>query len=97
MSNVIDMNYEFESKKMGELGIPEYMHDGIVRYIKDRIKPGHFLTAVICNDLFDAVARADDQNVQALSGYVKFFYNYAPSGCWGSKEKMEAWLEGTVA
>lgn len=70
------------------------MIDAILRYIDDRIEPGGFLTAVICNDLREAVGRADDGNLANLPAFVAYFYNEAPSNCWGSKEKMDAWLEG---
>lgn len=70
------------------------MLDAIRRYIDDRIEPGHFLAAVICNDLNEAVGRADDGNLSNLPAFVAYFYNEAPSQCWGSKEQMGAWLEG---
>jgi len=68
------------------------MMGGLNRYIKQRIKPGDFLTAVICNDLKESVYRADDENMANLPAYIHYLYNKAPSGCWGSKEKMTAWL-----
>ncbi|MBT8489906.1 MAG: hypothetical protein KJN62_02540 [Deltaproteobacteria bacterium] len=73
--------------------IPARMGSGIKRYIKNRIRPGDFLSAVICNDLKESCGRADDENMANLPAYVAYFYNYAPSPCWGSKEKMELWLE----
>ncbi len=71
--------------------IPAYMMGGIQRYINNGIPPGDFLTAVICNDLMEAVARADDTNIRNLPAYVAYFYNEAPSLCWGSKEKFDKW------
>ena len=78
----------------GKYYIPARMMEGIIRYIDKRIKPGDFLTAVITNDLTEAVSRADEENMQNLPAYVNYFYNEAPSPCWGSKEKMEEWLKG---
>lgn len=72
--------------------IPVYMMGAIRRYIEEGIPPGHFLTAVICNNLSDAVSYADDVNVANLPAYVGYFYNRAPSTCWGSREKMDAWI-----
>ena len=72
--------------------IPNHMIGAVRRYIMHGIPPGSFLTAVICNDLREAVARADDDNAAALAGWVRFFYNYAPSGCWGTRERFEAWM-----
>jgi len=74
--------------------IPSRMMLGIRRYIDDRISPGGFLKAVISNDLKNAVGRADDENIQNLPAYVSYFYNEAPSLCWGSVKKMDEWLKG---
>jgi hypothetical protein len=71
--------------------IPIRMHPGIIRWIQSGVKPGQFLTAIIENDLKEAINRADDENIIRLVAYVKFFYNAAPGGCWGSKEKVEQW------
>jgi hypothetical protein len=73
--------------------IPERMMGGIKRYIEHGIKPGSFLRAVIQNDLREAVGAADDENMANLPAYVAYFYNEAPSDCWGSPENMEAWIE----
>lgn len=73
--------------------LPERMRDGIVRYIERGIPPGHFLTAVICNDLKGAFQRADDENTALMRNYVSFFYNYAPGDCWGSKQEMDDWIK----
>jgi hypothetical protein len=74
--------------------IPDYMRDGIKMYIERGIAhPGGFLTAIIQNDLKEAVRRADDTNRRLLANYVDFFYNYAPIDCWGSPDKMAKWIE----
>jgi hypothetical protein len=82
---------QYQKEKLRLLGIPARMHGGIVRYVEDGIQPGHFLTAVINNDLREACGRADDENVQLLANYVRWFYNYAPSGCWGSSDSATRW------
>ena len=73
--------------------IPEGMREGLRLYVEDHIRPGSFLVAVICNDLREAVAQADDVNMPNIPAYVNYFYNHAPSTCWGSQKKMEAWLK----
>jgi len=50
--------------------------------------------AVLCNNLNEACARADDENITLLPVYVAFFYNEAPSACWGSPENVRTWLNG---
>jgi len=72
--------------------IPDRMMPGIRRYIEDHIPPGHFLQAVICNKLKEAVMLADDENIRNLPAYASYFYNKAPIECWGSEEKMKAWI-----
>jgi len=55
---------------------------------------GDFLTAVLHNNLTEAVARADDENIKNLPAFVGYLYNEAPSLCWGSKERVAEWLNG---
>ena len=40
---------------------------------------GHFLTAVIRNDLMDATTRADGSNYRGLVIYSLFLYNHVPN------------------
>ena len=79
-------------QSLAEAHIPEYMHDGVIRYIVNHIAPGDFLEAVISNDLREAVARADSENREALVHWVIWFYNHAPSACWGSTKRLKQWL-----
>lgn len=71
--------------------IPSHMVGGLRRYIENGIGPGSFLTAVLCNDLREACGRADDINRACLFRYVQFLYMYAPSECWGTPAKFDAW------
>jgi hypothetical protein len=68
------------------------MIGGLRRYIEQGIGPGHFLSALLSNNLRASVERADDINRRAIVDYVKFLYNYAPAGAGGSPEKFEAWI-----
>lgn len=62
------------------------------RYSHHRIRTGGFLRAVLANDLFEAFGRADDNNIRDMHEIVRFVYNKLPSVCWGSYEKVDAWL-----
>ena len=77
----------------GEFYIPDRMMPGIRRYIESGIHPGDFLTAVICNDLHEALGRADEENLKNLPAYGAYFYNEAPSNCYGSRILMKEWIE----
>ena len=72
--------------------IPGHMMESLVAYIEDRRPVGHFLTAILQNDLKEAVARADDHNLANLPAYIGYLYNSAPSPCWGSPQKVAKWL-----
>lgn len=88
----MSQEYIEERLKAGQHLIPSHMTDAIKLYVLHGIPPGSFLTAVLSNDLFEAVGRADDANQQALVGWVLFLYNYVPSGCKGSPEHYREWI-----
>jgi len=75
-----------------QFAIPGYMGGGITRYIEKGILPGGFLLAVLEHDLFEAVGRADDENLANLPAYVAYFYNEAPGACHGSRVKIAEWV-----
>lgn len=79
--------YEFQG-----FTISDDMMDGLQRYIRHGVQPGQFLMAVLSNDLKEACARADLGNMRNLPAYVAYLYNKAPAPCWGSPEKVLAWL-----
>lgn len=87
-----DTRREYYERHLNEHDIPPRMWDVILRYLIERDPPGHFLTAVLMNDLKEAVARGDDENLARLANYVRFFYNHAPAMCWGSEKKVTDWL-----
>ena len=86
------MNENELVENLNSCGIPDKMHGAIIRYIVNHCEPGNFLCAVIENDLKDSFRCADDENKLIIENYIRFFYNYAPSDCWGSPEKMAEWL-----
>lgn len=73
--------------------LPEHMQGAAQRYVEQGIPPGGFLEAVICNNLKEAIMRADDINADHLKDFVMFFYNETPGDCWGSREAMIKWIE----
>ena len=72
----------------------EYIKETLERYVSDRCPTGGFLYAVLCNDLTQACAKADMRNQRMLFDIVTYIYNNIPSICWGSPEKVDAWLAG---
>lgn len=72
--------------------IPEYCQSGARKYILYGQPNGGFLTSVFENDLQRAATKADPVNILHLADYARLMYN-APHDCWGSKEKVKAWIQ----
>lgn len=72
--------------------LPPHMHDAVERYIEHGIPAGHFLMAVLRNDLMEAFGRADEENTAAMRNWCAFLHNYAPSRCFGSSKNVDAWI-----
>jgi hypothetical protein len=67
--------------------------EALRRYVEHGYPTNHFLRAVLENDLMEALARADDANFEALEAYCAWLKSHAPSACYGSPEKVSAWIE----
>lgn len=72
--------------------LPEHMQDAFRLYIEKGIPPGSFTTAVLSNDLMEAMRRADIVNRHAIFEICAFLANYAPIGCFGSPEHVSDWI-----
>lgn len=73
--------------------IPQRTLDSIHRYVEHGIEPGSFVTAVLENNLVEAVGRADLENSAALADIVRYVYNEIPGQAWGNPNKVRAWLK----
>lgn len=61
-------------------------------YVNEHIQPGGFLYAVLTNDLFGAISRADTANGAAIRDICLYIYNELPSDCWGSRDVVDRYL-----
>ena len=87
------MSYQFR-----QFTISDRMLVRLRAYIEQHARVGEFLTFVLSNNLQDACGHADDENIENLPAYVAYLYNEAPGACWGSPEKVKAWLnQGNIA
>jgi hypothetical protein len=77
--------------------VPPTICGALRAYVVDGRLPGQFLQAVLRNDLMDAVCRANAMNLAFLDGIVKYVYNRLPGTCWGSPEKVAAWVRACEA
>jgi hypothetical protein len=65
------------------------------RYLFAGIVPGHTLTAILSNNLTEALMRADEETRENLLPIVLHLYNELPGDAWGSPEKVKAWRKRT--
>jgi hypothetical protein len=61
--------------------LPEHMRAGLARWVLWAIPPGHFLRAVISNDLYGAVKAADGTNLPKLHLWGLAMLNIVPAAC----------------
>jgi hypothetical protein len=72
--------------------IPESMRGGVIRYVENGIAPGHFLTAVLSNDLMEACNRGDTENIWLIPSYARLLVCECPPHCFGSPAYVRAWI-----
>ena len=73
--------------------IQRHIKESIDLYVSEGVPPGVFLTAVLSNDLMEALGRADRENRETLYDICGYIYNEIPSACHGSPEKVKGWLD----
>ena len=81
-------------------GVAANLQDGMIRYLVDGVRPGSFLTAVLENNLSDAVLRAaaeGDGKTALIVPVVLFLIYNAPSPSFGSREAVDAWVANRQA
>ena len=83
----------YDGRASNDMNVPEHTRNSLRMYVEEGYDPGGFVTAVLCNNLIDAVSRADSVNINHLRDITMFVYNRMPGGSWGSKEKMAAWVK----
>lgn len=67
--------------------------EGINRYVIQHEPAGHFIMAVLQNDLQEAFGRADENNCTFMFHVVSYCHNEIPGGCWGSPMQVGKWLK----
>lgn len=75
------------------MNIPAHIKEAIDRYVTKGTSCGHFVMNVLENNLVGAINYADPENLKQIREIVSYCYNYIPGDCWGSKEKVKAWID----
>ena len=86
------INFEAWAEK-----IPDYTLESLQRYYQYGLPPGSFLTALLQNDLFGAMATADEYNKEALQDICSFIYWEFPAETYGSEYKVLAYMSQKLA
>ena len=87
--------HDLSQESINELraAIPSHLLPGLDRYVRDRIPVGHFLTAILRNDLCGAYQRANDEHTRAaIWDIVQYLNGCFPASAWGSRDGVAAWL-----
>ena len=73
-------------------GCSDIVNRSLEDYLMRGYEPGSFLTAVLANDLFGAVGRADGYNKQNLNYIVQASSISMPIGSYGSYDHVHDWV-----
>ena len=65
---------------------PPNIVESLERFRDDGVPTGDFLTAVLENDLMEAILRADHDNMLALPHICAWVYEYLPRNIYGCRE-----------
>lgn len=71
----------------------ETLDETIYNYLVHGIPPGSFTTAVLENNLYEAICRADHVNKENIVEIVKEIGMHMPLLAWGSPDKVKLWLK----
>jgi len=84
----------WELKRRDDLAekVPPHTLDALRKYRDCGYPVGHFLSAMMANDLRGACNRADDENAPAICDIFRWIYNRMPTAAWGTYEDVIAWV-----
>ena len=74
------------------LDIPPLVLRDIINYVEEGCPTGDFLRVVLEDRLCAAVMLASEDSLAAIKQILWVLHNEAPGPCWGSPEKVTAWL-----
>jgi hypothetical protein len=76
-----------------DYNVPDHTQTALTDYIERGIPVGGFLHAVLSNNLFDAVNKADSQNLPVLKDLTNWVSTQAPTGSWGAEALVLRWIQ----
>lgn len=73
--------------------VPRHLLEGLMAHVVHGRAVGGFLTAVLSNDLMEAMGRADLVSTAHLHDLVSVCYNVIPRECWRTPGNVTRWQE----
>lgn len=71
--------------------LPEHLRESLDAHVRLGRLTGGFLEAVLCNDLREALGRADPISLRSLPAIIRYLRDNAPAVAWGSVDKVRTW------
>ena len=81
------------TKDIYEAGVPDVTLQTIKDYVIKGWEPGGFVRAVLENNLSEAIARADENNLASLKDIVMYVYWCVPGIAWKSPDLVDEWMK----
>lgn len=75
------------------LALDRGFFDTIDQYVLIGCPTGDSMLAILENNLRESFAQADDLRRPLMFNMVYYLHNGVPSLCWGSKERVAAWIK----
>lgn len=74
--------------------VPAHLQSALTAYITTGRPPGGGLRSILEDrPMSYCLARLDDEVRPRAFDVSRFLFNFAPSQCWGSADKVDAWIE----
>ena len=76
-----------------QTSLPKHYVASLDRYLAFGNHPGGFIRAVLNNDLFDAIQRADAEGLKNLGVLCRLVFECLDGNAWGSRNQVDEWME----
>lgn len=75
-------------------GLADWIVASLIRYVERSVPTGDCLRAALENDFRGFFMYADEATAAQAQRIAAYLHNELPADCWGSREKVRAWLRG---
>jgi hypothetical protein len=75
--------------------IPSHNNQPLEYCLLHGYMPGHFMTSMLCGDLFAAAYSGDSENFNAIGNIALWISHNAPSESYGNIENVRNWVKDT--